>query len=59
MYCVKCKIKTKTKNLKHTTTKNRRLMLQGKCVQCGITKSQFLSGTCSGYGTKKKLSMDR
>ena len=39
MYCVKCKTKTETLNPR--TVMNNKNMLQGKCVVCGISKSQF------------------
>ena len=44
IYCLKCKTKTDTLEIKQIKSKNNRLMLQGKCVLCGTTKSTF--GSC-------------
>lgn len=43
MYCVKCKSKTGTKEIKYKLTKNNRPMINGKCVKCSKMKSQFIS----------------
>ena len=43
IYCLKCKTKTDTFEIKQIKSKNNRLMLQGKCVLCGTTKSRFIS----------------
>lgn len=42
IYCVKCKVKTKTKNLQETISKNNKPMLKGICDVCGSKKSTFL-----------------
>lgn len=44
IYCVRCKKKTPTTDLHQAMTKNGKHMLQGKCTQCGLTKSKFISG---------------
>ena len=41
IYCVKCRRRTETSNIRSIVSKNKRHMLQGKCVVCGIIKSQF------------------
>jgi Phospholipase A2-like domain/Domain of unknown function (DUF5679) len=43
MYCVKCRIQTETVDKRNFVSKNNRPMLRGKCVVCGITKTQFVS----------------
>ena len=52
--CLKCKTKTDTLEIKHIKSKNNRLMLQGKCVLCGTTKSRFISAK-EGKGLADKL----
>ena len=46
--CLKCKTKTDTFEIKQIKSKNNRLMLQGKCVLCGTTKSRFISAKQEG-----------
>ena len=48
IYCLKCKTKTDTFEIKQIKSKNNRLMLQGKCVLCGTTKSRFISAKQEG-----------
>ena len=48
IYCLKCKTKTDTCEIKQIKSKNNRLMLQGKCVLCGTTKSRFISAKQEG-----------
>ena len=43
IYCLKCKTKTDTLEIKQSKTRNNRLMLQGKCALCGTNKSRFIS----------------
>ena len=43
MYCVKCKSKTDTKDINYRMSKNNKPMMNGKCVKCSKTKSQFIS----------------
>jgi len=43
MYCVKCKIKTKTRNIKAKTAKNGKPYYEGECVKCKSTKTKFMS----------------
>jgi hypothetical protein len=48
MYCMKCKNKTESVDIKKVTTKNNRTMLKGICVICGKQKATFVpikSGT--------------
>ena len=54
IYCLKCKTKTDTLEIKQIKSKNNRLMLQGKCVLCGTTKSRFISAK-EGKGLADKL----
>ena len=42
IYCLKCKTKTDTLEIEQRKSKNNRLMLQGKCLLCGTTKSRFI-----------------
>ena len=42
IYCLKCKTKTDTLEIKQIKSRNNRLMLQGKCALCGTTKSRFI-----------------
>jgi len=41
LYCVKYKRKTVSSNVRSIVSRNKRLMLQGKCLICKSTKSQF------------------
>ena len=50
LYCVKCKRKTETKDIRNAVSKNNRPMLRGVCVVCGTTKTQFVKGTPSSGG---------
>lgn len=43
MYCLKCKTKTKSKNISQTTTRNKKSMMKGLCVVCGCKKSAFVA----------------
>lgn len=42
MFCVKCKKKTETGDIKEIITKNKRKMKQGLCKVCGTKKCQFI-----------------
>ena len=48
MYCVKCKSKTETIDVRNVVSKNDRPMLRGKCAVCGCTKTQFIKLTKGG-----------
>ena len=50
MYCVKCKRKTETRDIRNAVSKHNRPMLRGVCVVCGTTKTQFVKGTPSSGG---------
>lgn len=59
MYCVKCKNPTDTDDIQYVETKNGRNMKRGKCIDCGIIKTQFVKGTVtvktgSSIDNKKK-----
>ena len=59
-YCVKYRKNTKNLNSKIFKTKNCRLMIQSKCVDCGIKKSRFVKeqeakGLLSNLGIKTPL----
>lgn len=45
-YCVKCKKKVTVPDSEavRVVTKNGRLMLKGKCPECGTNVNRFLSG---------------
>ncbi|GBM31765.1 hypothetical protein AVEN_56878-1 [Araneus ventricosus] len=51
IYCLKCKKKTETKDMKETATKNNRPILKGICINCGSKKNRFLEQI-----SKKKMS---
>ena len=60
-YCVKCKNNTGNLNSNIFKTKNGRLLMQSKCVDCGIKKSrsikdQELKGLLSNLGIRTPLS---
>ena len=60
-YCVKCRKNTKNLNSKIFKTKNGRLIMQSKCVDCGIKKSRFVKeqeakGLLSNLGIKAPFS---
>ena len=42
MYCVKCKKATDTSNVQFAVSKNGRNMKRGRCVICGMIKTQFI-----------------
>lgn len=48
MYCVKCRKVTDTSNIEYIVTKNGRNMKRGRCVECGMTKTQFVKGRMKG-----------
>ena len=59
-YCVKCRQNTENLNSKIFKTKNNRLIMQSKCVDCGIKKSRFVKvqkakGLLSNLGIKTPL----
>ena len=41
-YCIKCRKDTENLNSKIFKTKNGRLIMQSRCVECGIKKSRFV-----------------
>ena len=43
IYCLKCKKKTDTNDIKMVSTKNDRFLVKGYCVECGGKKSNFIS----------------
>ena len=60
-YCVKCRQNTENLNSKIFKTKNNRLIMQSKCVDCGMKKSRFVKvqkakGLLSNLGIKTTLS---
>jgi len=42
LYCVRCKRKTESTNVRSIVSRNKRLRLQGKCLVCKNTKSRFV-----------------
>ena len=40
-YCLKCKKKTKSKNISYVKSKNNRVIQKGTCLVCGSKKSEF------------------
>ena len=38
IYCVKCKVKTATRDLEETTMRNGRAAVKGVCCDCGTRK---------------------
>ena len=56
-YCIRCRKKTENLNSKIFKTKNNRLIMQSKCLKCGIKKSRFVKeqeakGLVSNLGIK-------
>ena len=56
-YCVKCRKNTENLNSKVFKTKNGRLIMQSKCVECAIKMSRFVKeqeskGLLSSLGIK-------
>ena len=43
IYCLSCRKKTKSKNVRGKITKNDRPYLIGNCINCEKLKSKFLS----------------
>ena len=59
-YCVKCRKNTEGLNSEIFKTKNGSLIMQSKCVECGIKKSRFVKeqeakGLLSSLGIKTPL----
>ena len=59
-YCLKCRKNTENLKSKIFKTKNSRLIMQSKCVDCGIKKSRFVKeqeakGLLSNLGIKTPL----
>ena len=57
---MKCRKNTETLNSKIIKTKNKRLIMQSECPQCGIKTSRFVKnqiakGLLSNLGTKTPL----
>jgi hypothetical protein len=50
IYCVKCKLKTGTRNSEQLLSVNNKNMLKGICSVCGSKKSSFLSKGWTGEG---------
>ena len=50
MYCLKCKRKTESADVKRTISKNGKEILQGVCNICGCKKSSFISSNKKGKG---------
>ena len=48
IYCVKCKRKTPSVNIRHTTTKNNRSIVKGECKICGTSKNCFTKSKAGG-----------
>ena len=48
MYCVKCKRKTPSLNIRHTTTKSNRSVVKGECKICGTSKNCFIKIKAGG-----------
>ena len=47
IYCVKCKVKTETKDVQNVLSANNRPMLKGICAVCGKNKSKFVASPAS------------
>ena len=48
IYCVKCKRKTPSLNIAHTTTKNNKSIVKGSCQICGTQKNCFTKSKAGG-----------
>ena len=48
MYCVKCRRKTDTTDVQNVVSKNGKSMRRGKCVVCGMIKTQFVKQQQTG-----------
>ena len=48
IYCVKCKRKTPSLNIRHTTTNNNRPVIKGEFEICGTTKNCFTKSKAGG-----------
>ena len=42
VYCVKCRRKTPSTDVRETQSKNGRPMIKCKCKECGTTKCRFI-----------------
>ena len=48
LFCLKCKVKTESIEVKREKTKNDRIILKGICVKCGKKKAQFVKDAEGG-----------
>ena len=48
IYCVKCKRKTPSITIRHTTTKNNRSVVKGEFKICGTSKNCFTKSKAGG-----------
>ena len=60
-YCMKCRRDTENIDLKMVETKNNRLIMQSKCLVCGVKTSRFVEeqeakGLLNNLGIKTLLS---
>lgn len=60
IYCVKCRDKTDTNNIRKTTTSNGRHCMKGECSVCDCKKNVFVKGSTKvgGMLRKKKVKDD-
>ena len=55
-YCLKCKKKTKSKNISYVKSKNNRVIRKGTCSVCVSNKSEFIIKHKRGGDIQKFLS---
>ena len=55
-YCLKCKKKTKSKNISYVKSKTNRVIQKGTCSVCGSKKSELITKHKRGGDMQKFLS---
>ena len=48
MYCIKCEKNANKSDIQFVISRNGRIMKQGTCVICGMTKTQFIKAQEGG-----------
>ena len=54
-YCLRCKRRSSTRNVRVITTRNGRNRMTGNCHRCGTRVSKFVGGRQSGRGLHDRI----
>lgn len=58
-YCLRCKRRSSTRNVRVITTRNGRKRITGNCHRCGTRVSKFVGGRQSGRGLHDRIMFTR